>query len=65
MQGGVLWYFHWIITTIKVIENNINSMIDYLISIPPHDNIIKPLEQGQILYTSNDIYTPIYKSAIE
>lgn len=50
-------------TLIKAIESNINPMIDYLISIPNHENVVKPLERGKIIYTQKDISIPNYKSA--
>lgn len=50
-------------TLIKATENNINSMVDYLISIPKHENVIKPIERGKITYSEKDINIPNYKSA--
>lgn len=48
---------------IKVSENDVNKMIKYLISIPEHPHVVKPLEHGKIIYSSKNVYTPIYKSA--
>lgn len=50
-------------TLIKAIEKNINNRIDYLISIPEHNNVIKPIERGKIIYSTKDISIPFYKSA--
>ncbi len=50
-------------TLIKVTENNINSMVDYLINIPNHNNIVKPFERGKIIYTQKERNIPQYKSA--
>ncbi len=35
-------------TLIKAIEKNINNRIDYLISIPEHNNVIKPIEREKL-----------------